>query len=162
MLGLLPSFRSARTLPLPASQEGEAGTSSLSVGGKDGDVAGGIDGGMNVEIAARIAGDCHGANEIGDGGAMEAHKESCFVWLGDACGFAESAGCQGGGTEACKDSVTDGECVGGGGGQESDATSRELLFECWVAARPAAAHCGKAGGRRGACTGGGGTLLSLH
>lgn len=125
----------------PASQQGEAGTSVLNIGGKDGGVAGGIEDGAD-----------HSGEATGEGGTA-AHSESCTDRDADVDDGEKSSASHGGGTEVCNESVTaDGASVGGGGGTEAATTWRDNKLGSCNSAYPEHVEVCKAGGKAGACT----------
>jgi len=143
------------------------------LGGKQvGDIDGGIEGGTSVNKEARESegesnngrsvgenngagdaghnGGCNGGKEAGEGGAKDAHNETFTEGDKDASCVGASSGCR---HKASKESLTDGGCIGGGGGPFT-TFSCDIDFTSFTAASHMEA------GSDGTCVGAGGGCIS--
>jgi len=164
----VPGSVSEIRFPHPASQHGEDGICELrclSIGGNDGGADGGIEDGTGA-CGAGEAGKgwlCKDGIETGVGGKMDVHSDSGTGGdFGEDCAGVANAS-QGGGTEACSESVTaEATCIGGGGMPDS-ASAWSCCKSRWrISTLSASMHLCRVGGKTGGCVGGAGTLGTLE
>jgi hypothetical protein len=95
--------------------EGEKGEDGVCKNGRDGNGENGEEGGCKKveEVGAESGED--GGSKNGDGGGKASHNETCTEFDGVRLLPNSDGVSNGGGNEACKEIISEGGCIGGGG-----------------------------------------------